>query len=121
MKASGRMHLLGDVRDLQLVDCNEENCGIADELELEGSAGGKLRVKAILVGPGAWRSRLPRWAAWLASLVAGDNMVRVPWGEVESIASVVRLRRSAAELGLGGADRRLEAKMPNLGVMDASG
>jgi hypothetical protein len=120
MKASGRLHLIGDMRDLQLIDCNEENCGIADDFELEGAAGGKLRVKAILVGPGAWRGRLPRWAAWLVRLAVGDGLVRVPWDEIESITSVVRLRRTASELGLGRADRRLEARMPNLGVVDAS-
>lgn len=120
MKGTGRLQLFAGVRDLQIVDCDGEYCGIVDDLELEGAPGGKLRVKALLVGPGAWAKRLPRWAAWLARLVAGDGIVRVPWKEVESVASLVRLRRSAAALGLGAADRRLEARMPKLGVLDAS-
>jgi sporulation protein YlmC with PRC-barrel domain len=121
MKPTGRLQLIADLRDLQIVDCDQENCGIVDDLELTGKPGGKLEVKAILVGPGAYRNRLPRWLAWLVALVAGEGLVRVPWGEVESIGSVVLLRRSATELGLGRADRRLAAKMPSLGVMDASG
>lgn len=120
MKPDGRLYLVADVRDLQIVDCNEENCGIVDDLELEGAPGGKLKVKAILVGPGAWRHRLPRWAAWLARRIAGDGLVHIKWGEVEAITSVVRLRRSAAELGLGEADRRLAAMLPKKGILDAS-
>ena len=121
MKPTDRLHLLADVRDLQIVDCNEENCGIVDDLELAGKPGGKLEVKAILVGPGAYRDRLPGWLAWLIVKVAGNDIVRVPWEDVRSIRSVIQLERSAAELGLGRADRRLAARMPNLGVMDAAG
>jgi sporulation protein YlmC with PRC-barrel domain len=118
MKPTGRLHLIADLRDLQIIDCNEENCGIVDDLELDGKPGGKLKVRAILVGPGAYRGRLPRWAAWLVTRIAGDRVVRVPWDEIETITSVVLLRRSAQELGLGRADRRLTALMPKLGVMD---
>ena len=120
MKPDGRLLLISEVRDLQIVDCDRENCGIVDELELEGAPGGKLRIKAILVGPGAYRGRLPRWMAGLARLVAGDKIVRVPWDEVETIGTTVRLRRSAAALGLGVADRRLQRKMPQPGVLDAT-
>ena len=120
MKPDARLDLVADVRDLQIVDCDEENCGIVDDLELEGAPGGKLRVKAILVGPGAWRNRLPRWAAWLVRRIAGDKLTRIKWEEVEKITSVVQLRRSAAELGLGEADRRLAAMLPKKGILDAS-
>ena len=120
MKPTGRLHLIGEVRDLQIVDSEKENCGIADEIELEGKPGGKLRIKAILVGPGAYRNRLPGWMAWLVRLIAGDGLVRIPWEEVESIGSVVRLRCPAAKLGLSRADRRLKSRMPKLGVLDAT-
>ena len=120
MKPDGRLHLVADVRDLQIVDSDEWNCGIVDDLELEGAPGGKLKLTAILVGPGTYRGRLPRWLAWLITRIAGDRIVRIPWNEVETIGSVVRLKRSAQALGLGTAERRAAAILPRHGGLDAS-
>jgi sporulation protein YlmC with PRC-barrel domain len=106
MKPTGALRLAADLRDLQIEDKDGAFCGIVDDIELKGRPGGKLVVAALLVGPGAYRGRLPRWAAWLATRLAGNAIVRVPWAEVAGISSVVRLRRSAHDLGLGRADER---------------
>jgi len=101
------------ILDHQLVDAAGRNCGKVDELEISGLRGGSPEVVAILVGGNAWRSRgrLGR----LAARLAGKNAVHVPWHEVESVSSVVKLRRTAAELGLNRGDERwasLVGKLP---------
>jgi sporulation protein YlmC with PRC-barrel domain len=82
---------------------NGENCGKVDDLEISGLDGDSPEVVEILVGGNAWRSRgrLGRLAARLSG-----NAVHVPWAEVESVSSVVTLRRSAEELRLNRGDRR---------------
>lgn len=112
MTPNGPLHLAADVRDLQIVDSDGHYCGVVDDVEFEGKAGKKLRLKAILVGPGAWRGRLPGWQAWLAARFAGTRIVRIPWRELETIGAVVRLKRSARALGLDGPERRAAAWLP---------
>jgi sporulation protein YlmC with PRC-barrel domain len=111
VKPTGTFGLAADLRDLQIEDSEGKCCGIVDDIELDGKPGGKLTVAALLVGPGAYRGRLPRWAEWLATHLAGKAIVRVPWAEVTDISSVVALRRTAHELGLGRTDERLEASL----------
>jgi len=91
------------ILDHQLVDVNGKNCGKVDELELAGLDSGAPEVVAILVGGTAWRSRglLGR----VVARFAGDA-VHVPWSEVDSVTSVVRLKRPASELRLGRHDDR---------------
>jgi sporulation protein YlmC with PRC-barrel domain len=91
------------ILDHQLVDSNGVNCGKVDDLELIGLDGDSPEVAEILVGGNAWRSRglLGR----LAARLAGDA-VHVPWSEVESVSSVVKLKRPAAELRLDRGDAR---------------
>lgn len=115
MKASGRLKLVSGLRDLQIVDCDGRNCGIVDDIELEGKPGGPLRVKALLVGPGAYGKRVPAWWMPLVRLVAGDDIVRVPWSEVASITSVVKLAAPAAKLRLARGERRAERLLPKVG------
>ena len=51
------------VLDHQLVDCDGQNCGKVDDLEIAGLDGDSPEVVEILVGGNAWRSRgLPREA-----------------------------------------------------------
>ncbi|MDQ2910666.1 MAG: hypothetical protein M3R26_01315 [Actinomycetota bacterium] len=100
------------VLDHQLVDVNGVNCGNVDELEVTGLDGDSPEVVEILVGGNAWRSRglLGR----LLARFAGDA-VHVPWSEVESVSSVVKLKRTAAELRLNRGDERwarLVGKLP---------
>lgn len=115
MKASGRLKLVGGVRDLQIVDAEGVHCGIVDDIELEGKAGGEMRVKALLVGPGGYAERLPSWWMALIRLVAGDGIVRIPWSEVESVTSVVRLASPAAKLGLCRGEDKARRLLPPAG------
>jgi sporulation protein YlmC with PRC-barrel domain len=100
------------ILDHQLVDSDGRNCGKVDDLEIAGLDGDSPEVVEILVGGNAWRSRglLGR----LAARLSGDA-VHVPWSEVDSVTSVVRLRRPAAELRLNRGDDRwagLVGKVP---------
>jgi sporulation protein YlmC with PRC-barrel domain len=100
------------ILDHQLVDGDGANCGKVDDLEIRGLDGPAPEVVEILVGGNAWRTRgrLGRLAARLSG-----NAVHVPWNEVESVTSVVTLKRPAADLRLNRGDVRwssLVGKLP---------
>jgi sporulation protein YlmC with PRC-barrel domain len=112
MSKSTPVELALGILDHQLVDAVGRNCGKVDEVELGGLERGTPLVAVIHVGGNAWRTRglLGRLAAYLA----GDA-VHVPWSEVESVSSVVKLKRTAAELRLNRGDvrwSRLFTKLP---------
>jgi hypothetical protein len=93
------------VLDHQLLDADGRRCGNVDDLAIEGGLGERAEIVAIYSGPGAWRGRgriLGRLAAWLGR----GQAVRVPWEEVSDVASHVRLKKKAAEYGLGRGDDR---------------
>ncbi|MDB5710233.1 MAG: hypothetical protein JWL96_2303 [Sphingomonas bacterium] len=117
MKPDGSLKLVGGVRDLQIVDADGVKCGIVDEIEFEGAAGGPLRIKAILVGPGAYRDRLPRWVLWVVWRIAGDRVVRVPWAQVAHIGSMVKLAIPARQLGLMRSEDRARRYVPRVGAL----
>jgi sporulation protein YlmC with PRC-barrel domain len=109
------LRVLSELRDLEIFDSEGELCGICDEVEFDGGPGKPLAVKALLVGPGAYKGRLPGWMAWIAHRVAGEGMVRVPWAEVKHVTSRITLNRRAEELGLAAVERKLRpaiAKLP---------
>jgi hypothetical protein len=91
--------------DHQLLDVDGRRCGNVDELALEGGPGEPLEVVAIMSGPGAWRDR--GVIGRLAGRVGRGGIVRIPWQDVETVSSHVKLRRRAQELGLGRGDDRL--------------
>jgi sporulation protein YlmC with PRC-barrel domain len=91
------------ILDHQLVDGDGNNCGKVDDLEITGLDGGSPEVVSIIVGGNAWRSRGP--LGRLAARLAG-NAVHVPWSEVDSVSSVVTLKRPASELRLNRGDDR---------------
>ena len=112
MSKSTPVDLALGILDHQLVDADGQNCGKVDELELRGFDRGTPEVAEILVGGNGWRTRglLGRLAARLAG-----EAVHVPWSEVESVSSVVKLKRTAAELRLNRGDERwsrLFTKLP---------
>jgi hypothetical protein len=112
MSKSTPVDLALGILDHQLVDAEGRYCGKVDELELSGLDRETPEVAEILVGGNAWRTRglLGR----LAARLAGDA-VHVPWSEVESLSSVVKLKRTAAELRLDRGDERwakLVGKLP---------
>jgi sporulation protein YlmC with PRC-barrel domain len=90
--------------DHQLVDSEGRRCGKVDDLELEGLGGDSPRVAALISGGSGWRGRgrLGR----LTARLAGGRAVIVPWDEVETVDSAVRLRRPASDYGLGRGDDR---------------
>ena len=90
--------------DHQIVDSDGRRCGKVDDLSIEGGPGETPVVTAILVGPGAWRGR--GQVARLASRLAGNAVVRVPWETVDDVKSAVKLGKKARELGLGRGDDR---------------
>ena len=100
------------ILDHQLVDGDGQHCGKVDDLEIAGLDSDSPEVVAILIGGNAWRSRglLGRLAARFSG-----NAVHVPWSEVDSVTSVVPLKRPATELRLNrGTARwaRLVGKVP---------
>ena len=101
---NGELDLGLGVLDHQLLDADQRRCGNVDDLELEELTSGELRVAAVLSGPGVWRGR--GRLGTLAARLAGRGVVSVAWEEVESLDSAIRLRRPAAELGLGRGDDR---------------
>ena len=117
MKPDGRLTLIAQLRDLQIVDAQGMHCGIVDDVALAGKPGGVLRIEALLVGPGGYAKRLPGWCRALVRLVAGNGCVKVPWREVESITSVVKLRDEAAALGLDRGEARARRWLPAIGAL----
>ena len=105
MTTSRAIKVFCELRDLEIFDSAGELCGIADDIEFGGTP---LEVKAILVGPGAFHGRLPRVLASLATRLAGDGLVRVPWSAVAHVTSRITLKQTCAELGLAAVDRRLQ-------------
>jgi sporulation protein YlmC with PRC-barrel domain len=110
--AKGKIDLVYRLLDSQLVDVEGRRCGRLDDLELDGAPGEPVHVAHILSGRGAWPARLPR--SWrrlgrkvFGEEVFGDNVVRVPWGDVEDIDESIHLRKPASDLGLGRGDERL--------------
>lgn len=100
MKPNGALKLLAEVRDLQIVDKNGKNCGICDDIELEGGPGKPLKIKALLVGPGAYEGRIPKWLFWMVCKMAGSRVTKVPWGAVDKISARIFLNVTGEEVGL---------------------
>ena len=100
MTPDSRIKLVSELLDLPLFDMEGKYCGIVDDVELEGEAGKALELKALLVGPGAYKGRLPGWAMLLVKLVAGDRIIRVPMDKVRTIQSAVQLECPGRDLGL---------------------
>jgi sporulation protein YlmC with PRC-barrel domain len=109
--SAARMDLVYRVLDDQLVDVDGRRCGRVDDLEFDGDLGAPPRLNAILSGSGTWHRRLPRRLRGIAARVfgtgvVGEDVIRVPWEQVDEIASVVELRAKASELGLAQGDDR---------------
>jgi len=116
MRPDARIKIVSQLLDLPLVDKDDRWCGIVDDVELEGSAGKRMRIKALLVGPGAYRGRVPAWLFGLVQRVAGSRVVRVPVARIEKIAAVVHLDCTAEELGLHVTEDRVRAWIPHGGA-----
>ena len=106
------------VLDQQIVDWEGRRCGRVDDVEFEGTPGAPARLAFLLVGPDHLAARMPRALRTLARLtrLIGDSPdVKVPWAEVDEVTHVVKLKRTAVEMGLGGGDiraRRWVGRLP---------
>ena len=104
MRAGSRAEIVRAFRDMALVDRDDTSCGIVDEVEVEEAEPGVWELKALLVGPGAWSRRRPRW---LTGLLPGKRLVRIDAADVASQTSVVRLMKRSDELGLARTEHKL--------------
>lgn len=117
MTPDSLIKLVSELLDLPLFDVEGKYCGIVDDVEFTGGPGKDLKLKALLVGPGAYKGRLPGWAMWLVRRIAGDRITRVPMDKVNSIGTAVRLECSGWQLGLHKSERRAAEWVPHGGAL----
>ena len=117
MTPDSPIKLVSELLDLPLFDMEGKYCGIVDDVELQGDAGKPLELKALLVGPGAYKGRLPGWAMSLVKAVAGDRFVRVPMEKVRSIESAVHLECTGRDLGLHQCEMAAGKWVPRWGAL----
>jgi hypothetical protein len=117
MKPTAPVKLVSQLIDLPLVDKDERWCGVVDDVEFVGGPGKETRVKALLVGPGAYEGRMPAWMLWLVDKVAGTRISRVPFAEIETISSAVHLKCPAEKVGLHVVEDRVRAWIPRKGAL----
>jgi sporulation protein YlmC with PRC-barrel domain len=117
MKPGDPIKLVAELLDLPIMDKDGRYCGIVDDVELKGSAGKEMRLDSLLVGPGAYRGRMPRWAFALVRMIAGDRITRVPVNQVAKIHTVVNLKCRAEQVGLREVEDRVRDWIPKTGAL----
>jgi len=117
MTPDSPIKLVSELLDLPLIDSEGSFCGIVDDVELSGGAGKALQLKALLVGPGGYRGRLPAWAFWLVGKLAGDRLTQVPTEKVRTIHSAVHLECPGRDLGLHQSEAAAGRWIPRRGAM----
>lgn len=117
MRPTDPIKLVAELLDLPIQDKDGRYCGIVDDVELTGSAGKETRLTALLVGPGAYEGRMPRWLFWIAEKIAGNRITRVPIEKVDQIGAIVRLNCTAEQLKLHIVEDKVRAWIPKAGAM----
>ena len=117
MTPDSPIKLVSELLDLPLYDSEGKYCGVVDDVELSGGPGKALELKALLVGPGAYAGRLPRWAMGLVKLVAGDRLTRVPMDKVRTIGPSVHLECPGRDLGLHRSETAAGKWVPHGGAL----
>jgi sporulation protein YlmC with PRC-barrel domain len=117
MNPTDPIKLVAELLDLPIQDKDGRWCGVVDDVELSGTPGKQARLAALLVGPGAYRGRMPRWLFAISRSGLGDDIVRVPIAEVEWIGSSVKLMCAATKLKLGSGDEKARAWVPRWGAL----
>jgi sporulation protein YlmC with PRC-barrel domain len=117
MKPDDPLKLVSQLIDLPIVDKDDRWSGVVDDIELSGGAGKAARIEALLVGPGAYKGRMPAWMFWVVRKVAGERMARVPFGEIAEIGAVVKLKSEAEALGLHRTEDKVRAWIPRRGAL----
>ena len=116
MTPDSRIKLVSELLDLPLIDSEGSYCGIVDDVELAHS-GRELQLKALLVGPGAYRRRMPAWLFGVVRLIAGERITRVPMEMVHTIGTAVKLECPARDLGLQRSEASAGRWIPRRGAM----
>lgn len=117
MKIDQPLKLVSQLLDLPIIDKDGRWCGIVDDVSLEGTAGKPMRIKALLVGPGAYAGRMPSWAFRIVRKIAGDRLVQVPVDQILEVGAVVKLKSSAEDLKLGQTEDKVRAWIPRMGAL----
>jgi sporulation protein YlmC with PRC-barrel domain len=117
MRRDAPIKLVSQLLDLPLIDKDDRWCGVVDDVELAGTAGKETRIAALLVGPGAYEGRLPRWMFRLVRAVAGGRIARVPFDQVDNIASAVHLKCSAEDVKLHVTEDQVRRWIPRRGAL----
>lgn len=117
MNPDSPMKLVSELLDLPLFDVEGVYCGIVDDVEFTGAPGRPLKMKALLVGPGAYAGRLPAWAMRVVRLIAGERVTRVPMNKIEKITSAVHLELPARDLGLQKSEAAAGKWLPRRGAL----
>jgi sporulation protein YlmC with PRC-barrel domain len=117
MKPGSSIKLVSELLDLPLLDSDGKFCGIVDDVEFDGAPGKALTLKALLVGPGAYSGRLPRWAMGLVKLIAGKRMTRVPMDSIRTIHDAVNLNCAGSALGLHKSEKAASKWLPHKGAL----
>jgi sporulation protein YlmC with PRC-barrel domain len=117
MSPDGPLKLVSELLDLPIIDGEGCYCGIVDDVEFDGGPGKALKVKTLLVGPGAWSGRMPAWSMPLVRLLGGKRIVRIPFAEIVTIGAAVHISCRGSELGLGKGDRHAGRWIPRKGAL----
>jgi sporulation protein YlmC with PRC-barrel domain len=116
MTPDSPIKLVSELLDLPLIDSEGSFCGIVDDVEFAGEAS-ELKLKALLVGPGAYEQRMPGWMFWLVRRIAGDRLLRVPMQMVRTIGAAVELECPGRDLGLHQSEAAAARWIPRWGAM----
>ena len=117
MTPDARIKLVSELLDLPLLDTEGKYCGVVDDVEFTGAPGKELKLKALLVGPGAYEGRLPAWAMWVVRQIAGDQLTRVPMDKVRTITNAVHLECPGRDLGLHRSETEAGKYVPQWGAL----
>lgn len=117
MKPNGPIKVVSQLLDLPLEDVDGRWCGVVDDVVFSGGARNEARIDALLVGPGAYKGRLPGWMFAIVRAIAGDHVARVPLSKIDRIASAVHLNCAAEDLELHLVEDKVRRKIPRWGAM----
>jgi sporulation protein YlmC with PRC-barrel domain len=115
MTPDSPIKLVSELLDLPLIDSEGCFCGIVDDVEFAGTK--ELKLKALLVGPGAYEGRMPGWMFWLVRKIVGDRIIRIRLEMVHTIGAAVKLKCPARDLGLDQSEAAAGRWIPRRGAM----
>ena len=115
MTPDSPIKLVSELLDLPLQDSEGKYCGIVDDVEFTG--GKELKLRALLVGPGAYEGRMPAWMFSLVRRIAGDRLTRVPMDKIRTIGTTVKLECPGRDLGLHDAEAAAGKWLPRKGAL----